>query len=162
MTIDLLLRCVAILSRVAIAVLFLHEAWFKITHYTLTVAYMESFGVPPLLLPGAVAIELVGGIALALGYRARAAAVVLAGFSVMAALIFHLKWVDQNQLLHFEKDIAIAGGLLAFATGPLLSRRQEQQQSEAERRLPNAPAQRGSRARLHVLSHIPLQKSDNA
>ena len=133
MTIDLLLTCVAVLSRLAIAALFLHEAWFKITHYALTIAYMESFGVPSLLLPGAIAIELIGGLALVFGYQARAAALMLAGFSITAALIFHLKWTDQNQLLHFEKDIAIAGGLLAFAMGPLLSRREQRQSPTTQR-----------------------------
>jgi putative oxidoreductase len=52
------------------------------------------------------------------GYQTRVAALLLAGFCVAAAVLFHNKFADRNQLLHFEKDLAIAGGLLLlFAHG---------------------------------------------
>ena len=60
-------------------------------------------------------IELAGGTALILGYRTRLAAVVLAVFTVMAALAFHSHFADQNQMIHFLKNVAIAGGLLQIA-----------------------------------------------
>ncbi len=108
-------RLTLIVGRLAIAALFLHEAWFKATHYDLAGAYMARFGLPQELLPAALALELVGGLALATGLLQRWAALGLAAFCVAAALIFHLNWADQNQLLHFQKDIAIAGGLLVLA-----------------------------------------------
>ena len=105
----------ALFARIALAALFLHEAWFKLTHFDLSVAYMARFGVPGALLPGAIALECGGALALITGIGLRYAALALAGFCVLAALIFHVNWADQNQLLHFEKDFAIAGGLVALA-----------------------------------------------
>ena len=63
----------------------------------------------------AIVIELGGGILLAIGYRARVVSLLLAVFTVVAALIFHRNFGDQNQMIHFLKNIAIAGGLLQIA-----------------------------------------------
>lgn len=112
-------RFTLIAGRLAIAALFLHESWFKLTHIAATTAYMQRFGIPPFMLPGALLIELVGGLALATGIAVRYGALALAGFSVVAAFIFHWDWVDHNQFLHFQKDIAIAGGLLVLACNDL-------------------------------------------
>jgi putative oxidoreductase len=80
---------------------------------------MERFSVPALLLPAAITIELGGGLLLAVGWQARCAALALSIFCIVTAVIFHVNFADRNQLLHFEKDLAIAGGLLAFfAFGP--------------------------------------------
>lgn len=83
----------------------------------MTEAYIAAAGLPlpALLFWAATAVELVGGSALALGYGARLAAIILAGFSVLAAVFFHAQFADQNQLIHFLKNIAIAGGLLQVA-----------------------------------------------
>jgi putative oxidoreductase len=65
-------------------------------------------------------IEIVGGIALLLGYRTRITAGVLFVFTVATAVFFHSNLGDQNQFIHFFKNIAIAGGLLhvvAFGGG---------------------------------------------
>ena len=77
---------------------------------------------PQLALGGSALIELGGGLALIAGYRTRAFAATLAVFSVVAALVFHSALYDQNQLIHFLKNFAIAGGLLqvvAFGGGRL-------------------------------------------
>jgi putative oxidoreductase len=103
------------LGRIAIAALFLHEAWFKLTHYAPSGTYMARFGVPSALLPAALAVELAGGLALISGVMVREAAAVLAVFCVAAAVLFHGNWADHNQLLHFQKDVAIAGGLVILA-----------------------------------------------
>jgi putative oxidoreductase len=80
---------------------------------------MQRYGVPGVLLPAVIALELVGGVMIAVGWRARLAAAALAVFCVLAAGLFHFNFADRNQLLHFEKDLAIAGGLLLLAiTGP--------------------------------------------
>ena len=109
----------ALIGRLLLAALFLLEGWSKLRGYGAATAYMERFSVPGLLLPLAILVELGGGVLLAIGWQTRCAALALAIFSVVAALIFHLNFADRNQLLHFEKDLAIAGGLLVlFAFGP--------------------------------------------
>ena len=109
----------ALAGRLLLAALFLLEGWSKIRGYGPAVAYMERFSVPALLLPAAIAIELGGGLLLAVGWQARCAALALSIFCIVTAVMFHVNFADRNQLLHFEKDLAIAGGLLAFfAFGP--------------------------------------------
>jgi putative oxidoreductase len=108
----------ALIGRLLLAAIFLHEAYAKLTAYSAAVTYAEAFGVPGALLPLAIAVELGGGLLIAIGYQTRAAAMVLAGFCVATALLFHVKLGVRNELLHFEKDLAIAGGFLVlFAHG---------------------------------------------
>lgn len=102
-------------GRILIAVLFLHESWFKVTHLDLTIAYMAQYGLPAILLPGALFVELFGGLSLISGVGLRYAEFILALFCASTALIFHMNWTDANQLLHFEKDFALAGALLIIA-----------------------------------------------
>jgi putative oxidoreductase len=103
------------LGRVLLAGIFLHEAWAKITAYGMAVAYMQAFGLPGWLLPFAIAVELGGGLLVIAGFYTRAAALVLALFCIATALLFHTKFEVRNELLHFEKDLAIAGGFLVLA-----------------------------------------------
>jgi putative oxidoreductase len=108
----------ALVGRILLAALFLHEGYATATAYSAAVAYSEAFGVPGVLLPLALAAEVAGGLLILLGYYTRAAALVLAGFCVFTAVVFHHKFGVRNELLHFEKDLAIAGGLLVlFAHG---------------------------------------------
>jgi len=108
----------ALAGRLLLAGIFLHEAWSKLTAYPGAIAYMQAFGIPAELLPFAIAVELGCGLLIVCGYHTRAAALALAGFCLATAVLFHSKFGDRNQLLHFEKDIAIAGGLLVlFAHG---------------------------------------------
>ena len=108
----------ALLGRLFLSAIFLHEAWSKATGYSITVAYMQAFGVPGQLLPLAIGFELICGLLILLGYQTRVASLMFAGFCVATALLFHTRFGDRNQLLHFEKDFAIAGGfLLLFAQG---------------------------------------------
>ena len=97
-----------------VAALFLHEAWSKLAAYSLAVSYAEAYGVPGALMPLAIALEAVGGLAILVGLHTRLAALLLAGFCLATAVLFHHKFGDRNQLLHFEKDLAIAGGLLVL------------------------------------------------
>src|SRR5262245_66202407 len=69
-----------LIGRVLIAGLFLHEAWSKLAAYSAAVVYSEAFGVPGVLLPLAIALEVVGGLALLVGFQTRIAALLLAGF----------------------------------------------------------------------------------
>jgi putative oxidoreductase len=66
----------------------------------------------------AIVVEVGGGILLVLGFQTRIVALVIANFTVVSALFFHCDFADQNQMIHFLKNIAMAGGLLqVFAFG---------------------------------------------
>ena len=115
---DNAINAAALAGRVLLAALFLHEAWSKLTGYDLALAYMGAYAVPGVLLPAAIAVEVGCGLMILVGYQTRIAALALAAFCIATALLFHTKLGDRNQLLHFEKDLAIAGGLLVlFAHG---------------------------------------------
>jgi len=108
----------AFLGRLLMSAIFLHEAILKLIGYAATVAYMQAFGVPGELLPLAIAFELGCGFLVAVGYQTRFAALLLSGFCVATALLFHARLGDRRELLQFEKDLAIAGGFLVlFARG---------------------------------------------
>jgi putative oxidoreductase len=101
-------------ARILMSQIFLISGFGKITAYAGTQAYMAKMGVPGALLPLVILTELGGGLALLFGFQARWAALALAGFTVVAALIFHLKPGDQMQMINFMKNLAMAGGLLMF------------------------------------------------
>lgn len=108
----------ALIGRALLAGIFLHEAWSKVTGYSAAVRYTEAFGLPGELLPLAIMLEAGCGLMILVGFHTRAAALVLAIFCIMTALVFHNTLSDRNQLLHFEKDLAIAGGfILLFVFG---------------------------------------------
>jgi len=102
-------------GRLLLAALFILEGWSKVRGYGAAVAYMDRFGVPSVLLPAVIALELGAGLMIALGWQTRLAAFALAVFCISAAVLFHNQLLDRGQLLHFEKDLAIAGGLLVLA-----------------------------------------------
>jgi len=108
----------ALVGRILLAALFLHEAYATLTAYSAAAAYSEAFGVPGQLLPLALVAEAAGGLCILFGYYTRVASLALAGFCAFTAVVFHHKFGVRNELLHFEKDLAIAGGLLVlFAHG---------------------------------------------
>jgi putative oxidoreductase len=94
----------------------------KLATYGATTAYIASAGlpVPPVAWVIAVLLELGGGLLLIAGYQARSVALALAVFSLAAAASFHNNFADQNQMIHFLKNVMMAGGLLqifAFGAG---------------------------------------------
>ncbi|HQR23523.1 MAG TPA: DoxX family protein [Steroidobacteraceae bacterium] len=106
-------------GRIMISAIFLVTGLGKIAGYAATQGYMTAMGVPAMLLPLVIALEVGGSIAIILGWHTRIVASLLGGFSVLAALIFHHALGDQVQFLMFMKNIAIAGGfLLLVARGP--------------------------------------------
>ncbi len=115
------LQALAILAaRLLLALIFVVDGWLILTNYSGTVDYMESYNVPGFLLPLVLLTELGGGLLVALGLFARYAGFALAGFSLLTALFFHRNFGDLDQILHFMKDFAIAGGFLlltAFGGG---------------------------------------------
>lgn len=102
-------------GRILLASLFLYEAYVKLRGYDLAVQYAAAYGVPSVLLPVAIATELGCGTLLVLGWQTRLAALALSGFCLMTAAIFHTKFSDGNQVLHFTKDVALAGAFLFVA-----------------------------------------------
>jgi putative oxidoreductase len=109
----------SLVGRLLLAALFLLEGWSKLRGYEAAAAYMQRYSVPGALLPLVIVLELGGGLLLAIGWQTRLTALALAVFCLAAAVIFHGNLADRNQVLHFEKDLAIAGGLLVlFAFGP--------------------------------------------
>jgi len=115
-------RYLPVLGRVLLAVLFVMSGVSKLTDPAGTIGYIQSAHLPlPNIAYGiALAVELLGGILLVVGYRTRLVAMVLAVFTVAAAIGFHAHFADQNQMIHFMKNIAITGGLLqvvAFGAG---------------------------------------------
>ena len=110
----------ALLARLMLVFIFIIEGWGKIGNYAGTQEYMASHGVPGTLLPLVILTELGGGLLVAVGLLTRLAALALAGFCVLAALIFHQNLADANEFIQFTKDMAIAGGflmLVAFGAG---------------------------------------------
>lgn len=111
----------ALAGRILIAAIFVLSGIAKLSDPAGTAAYVASVGLPAPALAawGAALLELVGGIALVVGFRTRLVAIALAAFSVVAAVIFHSALGDQNQFIHFFKNVAMAGGLLQVAAfGP--------------------------------------------
>jgi putative oxidoreductase len=86
----------------------------KLAAYTATVGYIGAVGLPlpPLAFLMAVLIELGGGLLLLSGYRVRFASLVMAVFCIATAVFFHRNLADQNQMIHFLKNVMMAGGLL--------------------------------------------------
>ena len=105
-------------GRILLATLFLLAGVGKLGNYAGTEAYMASAGVPAILLPAVIALEVLGSLAIILGWQTRRIAVLLAGFSLIAAVLFHNHVADQTQMVMFLKNVSIAGAfLLLFANG---------------------------------------------
>lgn len=111
-------------GRVLLAAIFLLSGLSKVADTAASLGYIGSVGLPlpKVALGVAILVEIVGGLALILGYRTRLVALGLAAFSLATALFFHSALGDQNQFIHFFKNVAMAGGLLqiaAFGAGPV-------------------------------------------
>jgi len=113
---------VALAGRVLIGVLFFMSGLSKLAAPAATQGFIASVGLPAPVLSYAlsVAVEVLGSALLIAGVRTRFVAVGMAVFTIATALVFHKNVADQNQLIHFMKNIAITGGLLqvvAFGGG---------------------------------------------
>ena len=119
---DSLKNPLALLGRLLMAWMFLPAGIGKITGFAGTVAYSASVGLPMPQVGSALAlvVEIVGGLALILGFGTRWAALALALFTLVASFFFHNYWalpVDKQMIpsLLFMKNMAIVGGLLTLA-----------------------------------------------
>ena len=112
----------AFAGRLLIGVPFAMSGLSKLAAYGATTAMIGAVGlpVPPLAFAVAVAVELGGGLLLIAGFQTRIVAIALALFSLATALSFHSNFADQNQMIHFLKNVMMTGGLLqivAFGAG---------------------------------------------
>ena len=110
-----------LLGRILLAVIFLLSGFGKLTAIAGTAGYFGSLGLPAPTATAVVVglIELLGGLAILVGFQTRIAAWVLAIFTVATGLVAHTGWADQNQMIHFLKNVAITGGFLLLASsGP--------------------------------------------
>jgi putative oxidoreductase len=92
--------------------MFVMSGMNKMNNYSNTAGWMDAMGVPGSLLPLVIVLEVLGGAAIMIGWQTRIAAILFAAFSVMSAAIFHADLSDQNQMIHFMKNVSIAGGFL--------------------------------------------------
>lgn len=108
-------KTASLIGRIFLAQIFLIAGTTKITGYAGTQGYMESMGVPGMLLPLVILVEIGGALALILGWQTRWAALGLAGFTILTALFFHTNFAEQTQMIMFMKNVAMTGGLLYVA-----------------------------------------------
>jgi putative oxidoreductase len=117
-------RYLSFAGRLLIGLPFAMGGLSKLAAYGPTTATIAAAGlpVPPLAFAVAVLVELGGGLLLIAGYQVRLVATALAVFCFVTAVSFHSNFADQNQMIHFLKNIMMAGGLLqivAFGAGAL-------------------------------------------
>lgn len=110
---------VLLVARFLLGSLFLWSGIGQVQGYDETAIFLSRHGVIGGLLPIAIFIELAGAVLLIAGWRTRFTCLALAGFCVVTALLFHANFADHQQMFHFLKNAAIAGGLLSlYVSGP--------------------------------------------
>lgn len=111
-----------LLARVLIVGLFLFSGVGKITAYTATAGYMASVGLPSAMLPLVIATEVLGSLAIILGWKTRVVSFLMAGFTLLTGILFHNNFADQMQMIMFMKNVSIAGAFLLLTVngaGPI-------------------------------------------
>jgi putative oxidoreductase len=103
-----------LLGRLFLVLLFVISGFGKIGGYAGTAAYMAANGVPGLLLPLVIVLEIGGGILVLIGWHTRIASLLLAGFTILALLLFHMPVTAENQIV-FLAELGVAGGFLVLA-----------------------------------------------
>ena len=104
---------VLLVSRLLLAGIFVHEGVFLAVNFAAASTAMAKVGVPAPVI-GTIALQLVAGIAIAVGWHARLGAAALGLFCLATAILFHVNFANRNELLHFEKDLAIGGGMFVL------------------------------------------------
>ena len=111
----------ALAGRILLAAIFVLSGVTKLGAVEGTIGYIASVGLPfaDAIFYAVVALEIVGGLMLITGFKTRLVALALGAFSIAAAVTFHSDFADQNQMIHFLKNLALAGGMLQVAAfGP--------------------------------------------
>lgn len=104
-------------GRVLLSILFIFAGFGKLTAISATAGWFGSIGLPVPTVTAVVVglVELLGGLAILVGFQTRIAAIVIAIFTLGATAIAHLDFSDAMQVLMLQKNLAIAGGLLILA-----------------------------------------------
>ena len=164
----------AIIGRIFLAIIFIVSGATKLMDLSGTEQMITSVGFPSGLAIVVAVFELVAGILLAIGLMTRLASLLLAGFTLLAALMFHNQFSDPMQSAHFLKNVAIAGGmLLVFAHSQiwygwdrirrdrnheLETRKAEERAREAELRAARAEGAAGAASPLAATAVKPRRK----
>ena len=107
------------IGRIVISLVFLFSAYNKILNYEGTTTWMEGFGVPGFLLGPTIALEIILPLLIIVGYKTKISAMILSIFCIVTALIFHLDFSNQMQIIALLKNFGLAGGFLFIAVnGP--------------------------------------------
>ena len=107
-------NAVLLAGRLLLAWIFVHEGASLAANFDAASAGMAKMGVPAAALIPTIGLQLVAGLAIAVGWHARSAAAALGLFCLATAFLFHTNFANRNELLHFEKDLAIAGGMFVL------------------------------------------------
>jgi putative oxidoreductase len=127
---------IGLAGRIMIVLIFPLSGYGKLAGFSGTQAYMESMGVPGMLLPLVLLLEFGGALAVILGWHTRIVAFLFAGFCLLTALIFHNQLGDQIQFLSFMRNVSMAGGflfLVKYGAGELSLDNRVQRKAESSR-----------------------------
>ena len=102
-------------ARILLGSLFIVAGLGKLSNVEGFAGFMASGGIPAFLAWPAILFEILVGLALLIGFQTRPAALALAAFSLVTALVYHLVPADQLQMTIFFKNLGLAGGYLAMA-----------------------------------------------
>lgn len=109
---DSLNKYIPLVSRILLGLIFVLAGFGKLMDPAGTAGYISSVGLPGILVWPTIALELLGGLAIIVGYQTRIVALALAAFCVVSGAIFHNNFADQNQTINFLKNLAMTGGFL--------------------------------------------------
>ena len=105
---------VLLAGRLLLAWIFVHEGFSLAMNFDAASSSMAKLGVPASALMATIALQLLAGTAIAIGWYAQLGAAALGMFCLVTAMLFHTNFAVRNELLHFEKDLAIAGGMFVL------------------------------------------------
>jgi putative oxidoreductase len=105
---------VLLVGRLLLAWIFVHEGFSLTMNFDAASSSMAQLGVPAFALVATIALQLAAGLMIAVGWYAQLGAAGLGVFCLITAVLFHTKFAVRNELLHFEKDLAIAGGMFVL------------------------------------------------
>jgi len=104
-----------LVGRILLMSLFALSGLGKLGAYAATAGYMASVGVPGALLPLVIATEVLGSLAIILGWQTRVVSLLMAGFTLLSGVLFHNNFADQIQMIMFMKNLSITGAFLMLA-----------------------------------------------
>ncbi|MBX5158737.1 MULTISPECIES: DoxX family protein [unclassified Rhizobium] len=106
---------VLLLGRLLLSLIFLHEGLSLATNIAATIDTFATLGLSAPVALAVIVLQIGAGLSIAAGFLSRLGALALALFCLATAFLFHTNFASQNELLHFEKDLAIAGGMFVLA-----------------------------------------------